>query len=80
MSYQPIENYGIIGDLHTVALVGMDGSIDFMCFPSFDSPSVFARILDDEKGGYFRIAPITRSNSAARPRSFSAPQGKTVPS
>ena len=40
MSYQPIENYGVIGDLHTVALVGMDGSIDFMCFPHFDSPSV----------------------------------------
>ena len=58
MSYQPIENYGIIGDLHTVALVGMDGSIDFMCFPSFDSPSIFARILDDERGGFFRIAPV----------------------
>lgn len=58
MSYQPIENYGIIGDLHTVALVGMDGSIDFMCFPHFDSPSVFARILDDEKGGFFRVAPV----------------------
>ncbi len=58
MRYQPIENYGIIGDLHTVALVGMDGSIDFMCFPEFDSPSIFARLLDYEKGGYFRIAPI----------------------
>ncbi len=57
MSYQPIENYGIIGDLHTVALVGMDGSIDFMCAPHFDSPSVFAALLDDEKGGGFKIAP-----------------------
>ncbi len=58
MSYQPIENYGVIGDLHTVALVGMDGSIDFMCFPRFDSPSLFAAMLDDEKGGRFKIAPL----------------------
>jgi GH15 family glucan-1,4-alpha-glucosidase len=57
MAYQPIENYGIIGNLRTVALVGMNGSIDWFCFPAFDSPSVFAAILDDEKGGRFRIAP-----------------------
>lgn len=58
MAYQPIEDYGVIGDLHTVALVGMDGSIDFMCFPDFDSPSIFARMLDKEKGGHFRLAPV----------------------
>ena len=58
MSYKPIEDYGIIGDLHTVALVGTDGSIDWCCLPSFDSPSVFAAILDDGKGGYFRIAQV----------------------
>jgi len=57
MAYQPIENYGIIGDLHTVALVGMNGSIDWLCCPHFDSPSVFAAILDDKKGGHFKIAP-----------------------
>ncbi|HXI01664.1 MAG TPA: glycoside hydrolase family 15 protein [Candidatus Saccharimonadales bacterium] len=57
MAYQPIESYGIIGDLHTVALVGADGAIDWMCYPRFDSPSVFAAILDDAKGGRFRIAP-----------------------
>lgn len=57
MAYKPIENYGIIGDLHTVALVGNDGSIDFMCFPNFDSPSIFCSILDHKKGGYFKIAP-----------------------
>ncbi|MCG6945092.1 MAG: glycoside hydrolase family 15 protein [Deltaproteobacteria bacterium] len=57
MAYQPIENYGIIGDMHTAALVGMDGSIDWFCYPHFDSPSVFAAILDDKKGGYFKIAP-----------------------
>jgi len=56
--YQPIENYGVIGDLNTVALVGMDGSIDFMSFPHFDSPTIFARLLDHAKGGHFRIAPI----------------------
>jgi GH15 family glucan-1,4-alpha-glucosidase len=58
MSYKPIESYGIIGDMHTVALVGTDGSIDWCCLPAFDSPSVFAAILDDRKGGSFRIAPI----------------------
>ncbi|MGA1235372.1 MAG: glycoside hydrolase family 15 protein [Limisphaerales bacterium] len=58
MSYQPIENYGIIGDLNTVALVSMEGSIDFLCFPNFDSPSVFAAILDCQKGGFFQIAPV----------------------
>src|SRR3712207_2023794 len=59
MAYQPIENYGIIGDLQSVALVGMDGSIDWLCLPHFDSPSVFAAILDDEKGGRFKIAPVS---------------------
>jgi len=58
MPYQPIENYGVIGDLRTVALVGMNGSIDFFCCPDFDSPSVFAALLDDRKGGRFSIAPL----------------------
>ena len=57
MSYQPIENYGIIGNLETVALVGLDGSIDFLSFPEFDSPTIFAAMLDSEKGGRFRITP-----------------------
>src|SRR5215469_18512777 len=55
--YQPIENYGLIGNMRTAALVGIDGSIDWLCLPHFDSPSVFAAILDDQKGGRFRIAP-----------------------
>ncbi|MGH3147280.1 MAG: glycoside hydrolase family 15 protein, partial [Rubrobacter sp.] len=57
MTYQPIQEYGIIGDMNSAALVGTDGSIDWLCFPHFDSPSVFAAILDDVKGGHFKIAP-----------------------
>lgn len=57
MAYLPIEDYGIIGDLHTAALVGVNGSIDWLCLPHFDSPSVFAAILDDKKGGRFKISP-----------------------
>jgi GH15 family glucan-1,4-alpha-glucosidase len=56
MSYLPIEHYGMIGDLRSVALVGKNGSIDWLCLPNFDSPSVFAAILDDEKGGSFSLA------------------------
>ena len=55
--YLPIAEHGIIGDLHTVALVGTDGTIDWYCCPHFDSPSVFGAILDKERGGYYRIAP-----------------------
>ena len=58
MAYQPIEDYGMIGNMHTAALVGRNGSIDWLCWPHFDSPSVFAAILDDKKGGCFRISPV----------------------
>ena len=61
MAYQPIENYGIVGNMHTAALVGQDGSIDWFCFPRFDSPSVFAALLDDQKGGRFKIAPLANN-------------------
>jgi GH15 family glucan-1,4-alpha-glucosidase len=57
MAYQPIEHYGVIGNLRTCALVGTDGSMDWLCLPRFDSPSVFGAVLDDQKGGCFRIAP-----------------------
>ncbi|KGE12823.1 glycoside hydrolase family 15 protein [Sphingobacterium deserti] len=55
--YQAIADYGIIGNMQTCALVGMNGSIDFLCGPRFDSPSVFARLLDHDGGGFFQIVP-----------------------
>src|SRR4051812_1758671 len=58
--YKPIADYGVIGDLRTAALVGKDGSIDFMCFPEFDSPTIFAALLDHKKGGSFKLAPLMR--------------------
>ena len=57
MSFEPIENYGAIGNMRSIALVGMNGSIDFLCYPNFDSPTVFAALLDDERGGRFQIQP-----------------------
>jgi GH15 family glucan-1,4-alpha-glucosidase len=59
--YAAIGEYGVIGDLHTVALVGMDGSINILCLPDFDSPSVFAALVDSERGGRFQIAPLLGS-------------------
>lgn len=56
MAYKPIENYGIIGNMHSSALVGIDGSIDWLCFPRVDSPSLFGAILDENKGGHFKIS------------------------
>ncbi len=55
--YPDISEHGLIGDLQTAALVATDGTIDWFCCPRFDSPSVFASLLDADKGGYFRIAP-----------------------
>jgi len=57
MAFEPIENYGVIGNMQSIALVGMNGSIDFLCYPDFDSPTVFAALLDDQRGGRFEIRP-----------------------
>jgi GH15 family glucan-1,4-alpha-glucosidase len=57
LAYQPIEDYGLIGNMHTAAMICVNGSIDWLCFPHFDSPSIFASILDDRKGGFFQISP-----------------------
>ena len=58
MSYPAIAEHGLIGDLQTAALVGTDGTIDWFCCPRFDSPSVFASLLDHRKGGRFTLAPV----------------------
>src|SRR5947207_1870138 len=56
-TYQSINSYGVIGDCHSVVLVAPDGSVDWGCLPDFDSPAIFCRLLDAERGGYFQIAP-----------------------
>ena len=55
--YLPIADHGVVGDMRTAALVGTDGTIDWLCWPRFDAPSVFGSILDSAKGGFFRLAP-----------------------
>ncbi|WP_263248253.1 glycoside hydrolase family 15 protein [Saccharopolyspora rosea] len=67
--YLPIADHGLIGDLRTVALVGGDGTIDWYCSPSFDAPSVFAAILDAERGGSFELSAV----SAERTKQFYFP-------
>ncbi len=56
--YPPIADYGLLGDMHSCALVSKAGSVDWACFPRFDSPSTFGRLLDWEKGGHFQLAPL----------------------
>ena len=55
---QPIENHGIVGNLRTAALIGLDGAVNFLCWPRFDSPTIFASLLDDERGGCFELIPV----------------------
>jgi len=56
-TYLPIAEHGLVGDLHSVALVGTNGTIDWYCCPSFDSPSVFGAILDKDRGGFYSLRP-----------------------
>ncbi len=66
MTVNHIADYGMIGDCHSLALVGVDGSVDWACFPRFDSPSVFARMLDERRGGHFSIRPADRVRGVRR--------------
>jgi len=62
--YQPISNYGVIGDCRTAALVGPDGSIDWLCLPHFDSPAILCRLLDADQGGFFRLNLVGGAETA----------------
>src|SRR5437588_5374434 len=66
MTYLPIADYAIIGCTRSAALISRDGSIDWLCWPRFDSPSIFARIIDYQKGGYFSIRPVGEFKSSRR--------------
>ena len=67
--YLPIADHGLVGDLHSVALVGTNGTIDWFCCPAFDSPSVFGSLLDADQGGFFALAAAI----PARTRQFYLP-------
>ena len=79
-----IEDYGLIGDLQTAALVGRDGSLDWLCLPRFDSPACFAALLDDERAGRWLLAPAAggpctrrryRGNSLVLETEWQTPEG-----
>lgn len=72
--YPPIADHGLVGDLQTAALVSSDGTVDWLCAPRFDSPSVFASLLDHDRGGHFTVAADTQrprcSCTCRTPRSW----------
>ena len=86
VQFKNLEDYGVIGNLQTCALIGRDGSIDWLCFPYLESPSVFAALLDKERGGYFYIHPNAKyeslqsyiENTNVLQTTFAAPLGVVV--
>src|SRR2546428_13927174 len=58
LRYPPIADYGMLGDLRSAALLSKQGSIDWICLPRFDSPWIFGRLLDWDKGGYLELRPV----------------------
>ncbi len=78
VKYPPIADHGLIGDLQSAALVSLDGTIDWFCCPRFDSPSVFASLLDHDRGGHFRIAP-DRPGRAGRQGNHALPARVRAP-
>jgi len=65
-AYRPISDYALIGNTHSAALVGTDGSIDWCCLPHFDSGAAFCRLLDADKGGFMRVAPVGEFRASRR--------------
>jgi GH15 family glucan-1,4-alpha-glucosidase len=65
-TYLPIEDHRIIGDLHTVALVGNNGTIDWCCIPAFDAPGIFGALLDAEKGGFFSAERLLQKKESSK--------------
>eukprot|EP00761_Pharyngomonas_kirbyi_P005992 gb/GECH01005998.1/.p1 GENE.gb/GECH01005998.1/~~gb/GECH01005998.1/.p1 ORF type:complete len:625 (+),score=132.20 gb/GECH01005998.1/:1-1875(+) len=74
MPYEPIENHGIIGNMHTAALVSLQANIDFLCFPSFHSPALFCSMLDDHHGGHWSVAPSDLDDAHINHKQFYWPE------
>src|ERR671911_1998474 len=66
VSYSPIEHYAIIGDCRSAGLISRDGSLDWLCLPRFDSPSIFAAMLDAENGGRFLVRAVREFRTERR--------------
>ena len=85
-AWPAIQDYGIIGDCRSAALVSRYGSIDWLCWPRFDAPSIFAALLDRERGGYWRISPVGPAatkqhyvpDSNVLETHFSSPSGSAI--